>query len=319
MIFFRVRFYFLKLSQIDLPTKTKTSFDDATDALDDLDLSDEEEEVSKTSIVTKKDDDDDEEDAITKATKAAVDVTEKSAKEMRKDDTMKDLTDLMSKIGNEDSDFQKALEDTLRGLDGGGGGDGTSNSTRPQSEMDASIAKTLQMLAETGAREGVEGVEPAGMGQMGEDVMNKIMSDFEQMSEREDFNTVVEDMMKQLLSKQIMYGPIKEICGKFPEWLAENEKKLSKEDYERYGKQYQYMQRICAVYETTPENFERITELMQDMQEYGKPPAEIVKELAPGLELGEDGMPIMPNMGPGFPGFPGFRLPGMKQGECTVQ
>ena len=280
-----------------------------------MDLSDEDEEVSKNSVVTKEDD---EEDAITKATKAAVDVTEKSAKEARKDDTLKNLTDLMSKMGNEDSDFQKVLEDTLRGLDGGAG-DGATNSTRPQSEMDASIAKTLQMLAETGAREGVEGVEPAGMGQMGEDVMNKIMSDFEQMSEREDFNSVVEDMMKQLLSKQIMYGPIKEICGKFPEWLAENEKKLSKEDYERYGKQYQYMQRICAVYETTPDNFERITELMQDMQEYGKPPAEIVKELAPGLELGEDGMPIMPNMGSGFPGLPGGALPGMKEGECAIQ
>ena len=74
--------------------------------------------MSKNSVVTKEDD---EEDAITKATKAAVDVTEKSAKEARKDDTLKNLTDLMSKMGNEDSDFQKVLEDTLRGLDGGGG------------------------------------------------------------------------------------------------------------------------------------------------------------------------------------------------------
>ena len=287
-----------------------------TDALDDLDLSDDDDKNQ----VSKKEEED-EEDAITKATKVAVDVTEKTAKEVRKDDALNNLTELMSKIGDEGgSDFQKMLEQTLRGLDGGGGGsNSTTTSAQSQGEMDPSIAKMLNMLAETGGREGVEGVEPAGMGQMGEDVMNKMMSDFEQMSEREDFGSVVEDMMKQLLSKQIMYGPIKEICGKFPEWLAENEKKLSKKEYERYGKQYQYMQRICAVYETTPDNFERITELMQDMQEYGRPPAEIVKELAPGLQLGEDGMPIMPNMGPGFPGMPGGALPGMKEGGCCIQ
>ena len=42
-------------------------------------------------------------------------------------------------------------------------------------------------------------------------------------------------------------------------------------------------------------------ELMQDMQECGQPPAEIVKELAPGLEFGPNGMPLMANMGPGVP------------------
>ena len=38
------------------------------------------------------------------------------------------------------------------------------------------------------------------------------------------------------------------------------------------------------------------------MQQYGQPPAEIMKDLAPGLKFDEEGMPIMPNMGgPGMP------------------
>lgn len=32
------------------------------------------------------------------------------------------------------------------------------------------------------------------------------------------------------------------------------------------------------------------------MQETGQPPAELIKELAPGLQFTEDGMPMMPNM-----------------------
>ncbi len=32
------------------------------------------------------------------------------------------------------------------------------------------------------------------------------------------------------------------------------------------------------------------------MQETGQPPAEVIKELAPGLEFGEDGMPLFAGM-----------------------
>ena len=35
----------------------------------------------------------------------------------------------------------------------------------------------------------------------------------------------------------------------------------------RYGHQYQYFQRIVAVYEREPDNFPRLMELMQDIQE----------------------------------------------------
>jgi hypothetical protein len=70
-----------------------------------------------------------------------------------------------------------------------------------------------------------------------------------------------------------------------------------------------------AVYETEPDNYPRLMELMSDIQEYGQPPAEIIKELAPGLEFNEDGMPIMPNMGNST--MPGEGGPGRPMGsEC---
>ena len=39
--------------------------------------------------------------------------------------------------------------------------------------------------------------------------------------------------------------------------------------------------------------------LMQDVQEYGQPPAEIIQDIAPGLEVDEEGMPKfdLENMG----------------------
>ncbi|RQM14263.1 hypothetical protein KXD40_004389 [Peronospora effusa] len=81
------------------------------------------------------------------------------------------------------------------------------------------------------------------------------------------------------------------------------------------------------MYESEPDNYARLSELMQEMQETGQPPSEIVKDLAPertsantfpslfpiGLQFDEEGMPIMPNMGPGMP-FGGI---GDKE-QCSV-
>ena len=52
-------------------------------------------------------------------------------------------------------------------------------------------------------------------------------------------------------------------------------------------------------------------ELMQEVQEYGQPPAEIVQELAPGIELDEDGLPKL-----GGAGDSGFPLG--ENGECRL-
>eukprot|EP00941_MAST-03F_sp_MAST-3F-sp1_P002432 g2432.t1 len=253
--------------------------------------------------------------------------TDNVAAEQRKEETVKRLTKLVG--GITDPEFSQALEDTLTSLGkpGGYNGDPSDVFKGPQTDpkvseptVDANIAKTLQMLSEAG-KSGIDGMEPAAAEALGEDMMKKIMQDFERMGEKEDFQNVVDGMMKQLLAKEIMYEPIKAICEKYPEWLAENEPFLERAEYERFGRQYQYIQRICACYETQPDNFERLMELMQDMQECGQPPAEIVKELAPGLQFGSDGMPIMPNMGDGMPNFPSVdmpNVPGMNP-QCSIQ
>ena len=88
---------------------------------------------------------------------------------------------------------------------------------------------------------------------------------------------------------------------------------MSESEYINYGRQYQSFQKILAVYDTEPDNFPRLMELMFDMQQYGQPPADIIRELAPGLKFDENGMPIMPNMGAGM--FPEGGMPGMPGGE----
>ncbi|CAN0078768.1 unnamed protein product [Pylaiella littoralis] len=176
-------------------------------------------------------------------------------------------------------------------------------------DMDRTIFRTLEMLSKSGAE--MEGQEAAAMEGAGEEMMQQMMGEFGKMGEKEDYNGVMDNIMQQLLSRELMYDPIKQICDTYPEWLATHRDSLPAADYQRYGLQYQSFQRVLAVYETEPDNFPRLMELMQDMQEHGQVPAEIIKELAPGLEFNAEGAPIMPNVGEGMmPNLPGFPMMG---------
>lgn len=97
--------------------------------------------------------------------------------------------------------------------------------------------------------------------------------------------SIVETMMQQLLSKEILHEPMKEIGERYPKWLEDHKASLSKEEYERYSQQYKLIKDLNIVYEHEPNNFNKIVELMQKMQECGQPPNDIVQELAPDFDL----------------------------------
>jgi hypothetical protein len=68
-------------------------------------------------------------------------------------------------------------------------------------------------------------------------------------------------------------------------------------------------------------------ELMFEIQKYEQPPADIIKDLAPGLKFDNNGIPVMPNMGPGvMPDMPNLGdLPNldeltakMQSGDCLI-
>ena len=132
--------------------------------------------------------------------------------------------------------------------------------------------------------------------QFSEEMMSSMMNEFEKMGNKNDSNDVVDGVMKQLLAKELMYQPMKDVCLRFPKYLAENKEQMSKDDYDRFGSQYQYFQKIVRVYEEEGSdglgdgiNFDRLMELMQEIQEYGQPPVEIIKDLAPDLDFDDEG------------------------------
>ncbi|XP_011031879.1 PREDICTED: peroxisome biogenesis protein 19-2-like [Populus euphratica] len=161
------------------------------------------------------------------------------------------------------------------------------------------VEEALDKLREQ-TREAVKGLESVTAASKPDDssqdaFMDDWVKQFEELAGSQDMESIVETMMQQLLSKEILHEPMKEIGERYPKWLEEHKASLSKEDHERYSHQYELIKDLNDVYENDPSNHTKIFDLMQKMQECGQPPNDIVQELAPDIDFANLGQ-LSPEM-----------------------
>ncbi|KAL5551172.1 hypothetical protein UlMin_001348 [Ulmus minor] len=177
---------------------------------------------------------------------------------------------------------------------------GTKKKGKQKVSKDSHVSDTLDKLRQQ-TKEAVRGLEsvtaakPAGEDSGNDAMMEDWVKQFEELAGSQDMESIVETMMQQLLSKDILHEPMKEIGERYPKWLEEHKANLSKEDLDRYSHQYELIKELNEVYEKEPGNFNKIVELMQKMQECGQPPNDIVHELAPDFDIASLGQ-ISPEM-----------------------
>ncbi|KAI8904019.1 Pex19 protein [Gorgonomyces haynaldii] len=172
---------------------------------------------------------------------------------------------------------------------------------KPKESFQDTIAQTMSKLkdSEQQVKEKVEqDIKIA-------DPMEQMMKELEGLMESGDFDDVFTNLMKELVNKELLFEPMRDLNSKYPEWLEEH-KNLDPEERKRYEGQHKVIAEIVSVFEQsgdelTPEENEKVTKLMQDMQAFGNPPEGLLKELAPGVDLGADGLPPIPGMEDGAP------------------
>lgn len=54
----------------------------------------------------------------------------------------------------------------------------------------------------------------------------------------------MQGMMQSLLSKDVLYPPLKDLVDKYPDWLDEKKSSLASVDFERYTRQFILMQKV---------------------------------------------------------------------------
>mmetsp|Transcript_23993 Transcript_23993/g.56625 ORF Transcript_23993/g.56625 Transcript_23993/m.56625 type:complete len:352 (-) Transcript_23993:135-1190(-) len=190
--------------------------------------------------------------------------------------------DASSRDASDDAqaDEEKMMRDLFRGLMAAGGKDATPGN--PPDDADE-IPDLDKLFA------GMEGDGAGGM-------------DF-------DTDQFMDSMMEQLLSKELMYEPMKQINEKFPAWLETKKGELAPDEWDQRKRQSECFQKIVKAYESE-QQASTLVELMQEVQEYGQPPLDMINEIAPGLDLDAEGLPNMD-------GLPPF-LGGGKPEDCRI-
>ncbi|KAM4690887.1 peroxisomal biogenesis factor 19 [Rhinophrynus dorsalis] len=106
---------------------------------------------------------------------------------------------------------------------------------------------------------------------------------------------LMQNIMQNLLSKDILYPSLKDITEKYPEWLRTHRETLPAEEYRKYQEQHNLMGKICQQFEmeqveSETARFEAVMDLMQQLQELGHPPKELAGDSPPGLNFDLDGL-----------------------------
>ncbi|KAJ2081483.1 Peroxisome chaperone and import receptor [Coemansia sp. RSA 988] len=115
-------------------------------------------------------------------------------------------------------------------------------------------------------------------------------------------DSLADDVVGQLMSKDLLQQPLQQLNDAYPAYLEKNKATLPEKDFQRYQQQHAHVKEILALFAKTEGdslgNEPQIIELMQKMQDCGQPPNELLKLLAPDMELDEGGdvkVPEVPN------------------------
>lgn len=133
-----------------------------------------------------------------------------------------------------------------------------------------------------------------------DDDLEKLLAEFGEGKTEDELNGLLDGMMSHLMSKDILYEPLKELSDKFPPYLEENKATLSELQYKQYTAQHASIAKMIAIFDdpsysdSDSSQNAAVVSLMTEMQSYGSPPVEIMGELPPGLDLGADGLPQLP-------------------------
>lgn len=175
-----------------------------------------------------------------------------------------------------------------------------------------SIRATMSKLAESEAQHKSRSGKTANGGSS-DDPLAALMAQMEALGGgggtgadgEEDLPELLDGLMDQLMSKELLAEPIAELKVKYPEYLSSEEaRSLPREEKDRYQRQSAIIQQISDIFDdptykdSDKQTRERIAALMQEMQEAGQPPKHLLGELGPamgplaGREGGEEGCTI---------------------------
>ena len=187
------------------------------------------------------------------------------------------IEDLIKDLQIEDADTKKQFEELVKQFD---------TNHRELAENPASFDNVMKeaMLRLKQLGQNIdEQIKSDQVGANADDMLNQLLLGLGGGADGNlDMLKLLVDMLEQLLLKEVLYEPIKDLNSKFPEYLEENKSTLAEDKHSTYVKQYNLTTEILAIFEApnyTDDDKQKRSEvntLLEKLQELGQPPLELV-------------------------------------------
>lgn len=168
--------------------------------------------------------------------------------------------------------------------------------TDTSSDFANSISQAIQSL-----NAGAEGLQAP----INEEELMKMFTAGEGSGQENNLLPFMQGMMQGLLSKEVLGPSLEDFVKRLPEYIEKNKETLDKKDIDRYESQKKLMEEVLEELnkeqesdseDIKKERFSKVLALMQKLQDYGQPPAELVGDLEAPFNFDQQGNPLnLPN------------------------
>ncbi|OBA19908.1 Pex19 protein, partial [Metschnikowia bicuspidata var. bicuspidata NRRL YB-4993] len=208
--------------------------------------------------------------------------TDKNASATLNDEFKHNIEDLIKDLNIEDPEAKTQFEQLVKQFEESHMEE-AKNAQTPQN-FDNVMKDTMERLKKSGESIDEQMKKDPSAGNP-EDMLTQLLAGLGDGSAGDgdlDMSKLLTDMLDQLSSKEVLYEPIRDLNAKFPEYLKENEGKISAEDHTNYTKQYEVTKEILAVFDAPGydnnnlQHRDNVNSLLESLQELGNPPTELV-------------------------------------------
>ena len=94
--------------------------------------------------------------------------------------------------------------------------------------------------------------------------VDDLLDNLNSLMDNGEFDSLLSGVMDQIMSKELLYDPLKDLSSKYPEFLLKSKDSLSKEEFNRFERQFNIVNEIISVYDNGDDP-EKVLKLMQDV------------------------------------------------------
>nr|BCA90174.1 peroxisomal membrane protein [Ogataea thermomethanolica (nom. inval.)] len=204
---------------------------------------------------------------------------------------------LLKEIGTKDPELSKNLSNFLEDLSAPSQGASSTSSAQPTAKNNFQdvISETINRLKESGEQVDKSIKEEDGNDELLTSLLKSLDLNIDlkglegQNGGIDDVSNLLVEMLEKLSSKNVLYEPLNDLYQKFPSWLEKPENQQDK-NYSVYQSQYTVIKDIIQTFNLPdydePQNKEFVNKKLEELQELGMPPKELLNEDLKFLNFG---------------------------------